>query len=232
MAGAGGGNGGRAVLKSQIKEVSDRLDLLEGRVDRVETTLELSEAYRRLRCERSPGLNTLWGQFENKTFEAKDLKSKVCTVIEQEVQAALRQECDETSLQNTSAQLSNNRRSIPPLEVRKRLADNFTLSPYLEWVSKDKAGGFQLILSRGEPTRLFTKTVSQDLNWALFVLSRKTEGEIQGIQLYMDRGPKARAKGRNKGHPKGKGGKGGKGKGKGRGKGPGNGGDAQRMDTD
>ena len=84
--------GGRAVLKQQLKEVSDRVGALENRMDKVETSQEYNDAYRRLRCEHSPGLTEVWSQFERKVFEAKDLKSKVCTAIETEVQAALRQD--------------------------------------------------------------------------------------------------------------------------------------------
>ena len=87
----------------------------------------------------------------------------------------------------------------------------------MEWVSKDRAGGYQIILQRGEPSRLFTEQIRSQIhnqiNWLLYVLSKMAEPQT-GVQIYMDRGPKQRAKGQGKaGH-----GKGGKGRGKAKGK--------------
>ena len=59
---------------------------------------------------------------------------------------------------------------------------------------------------------MVSESIRQHINWVLFTMARM-EGEApQGIQMYMDRGPKARAKGKGKGE-KGRG-KGGKGRGK------------------
>ena len=85
----------------------------------------------------------------------------------------------------------------------------------MEWVSKDRASGYQIILQRGEPSRLFTEQIRSQINWLLYVLSKMAEPQT-GVQIYMDRGPKQRAKGQ------GKAGKGGKGKGKAKGKAKGN----------
>lgn len=65
---------------------------------------------------------------------------------------------------------------------KKPLAQNFT-SAHLEWVSGDRAGGFQLILQRGEPTRMMSESIRQHINWVLFTMARM-EGEArQGIQM-------------------------------------------------
>lgn len=96
-------------------------------------------------------------------------------------------------------------------------AREFSIGSLVEWVSKDRAGGYQIILQRGEPSRLFTEQIRSQIhnqiNWLLYVLSKMAEPQT-GVQIYMDRGPKQRAKGQGKaGH-----GKGGKGRGKAKGK--------------
>lgn len=102
-------------------------------------------------------------------------------------------------------------RSIPVKAALHTLSPNFDIGPFLEWVSKDKAGGYHLVLQRGEPSRLFNRSITQEVNWPLFVLAR-LQTPPTGIQIYQDKGPKVRHKGKGKGN-KGKG-KGVKGKGK------------------
>ena len=46
--------------------------------------------------------------------------------------------------------------TLPTAQIRATMATEFDL---VEWVSKDRAGGFQIILRRGEPSRLLTEGV-------------------------------------------------------------------------
>ena len=82
---------------------------------------------------------------------------------------------------------------------------------------KDRAGGYQIILQRGEPSRVFTEQIRSQLNWVLCVLLKVAEPQT-GVQVYLDRGPKQGAKGQGKAGQ----GKGGKGRGKAKGKAKGN----------
>jgi hypothetical protein len=89
----------------------------------------------------------------------------------------------------------------------------------LEWVHKGRSGGFGLVLKHGEASRAIHALVQGYVNWCLYVLS-KLQDPPAGPQLYPDRGPKVRSKGKGgKGKAAGKAGqKGGKGGGKGYGK--------------
>lgn len=53
----------------------------------------------------------------------------------------------EEQAQAKSQELSRAKRRLPTHDARLALAQNFTIRPYLEWVSRDRAGGFQLTLS-------------------------------------------------------------------------------------
>lgn len=215
MAGRGAGRGaGRNVIKGQLKDLSDRMEAVEGRLDRVETTLEFSESYRRVRIEHSQGLADLWTRIDSREVPGSRIKDEAAKIIEDEVKSQLSKEVAEDQLQAKSQELSRGKRSIPTHDARKTLAQIFTIRPYLEWISRDRAGAFQLVLVRGEPTRLLSESIKQSINWILFTMARM-EGEApRGIQMYMDRGPKARAKGKGKGKGEKGRGKGGKGRGK------------------
>ena len=124
----------------------------------------------------------------------------------------LEEPCAQT-LSGKSQELSNGTRSIPVKAALHTLSPFFDIGPVLEWVSKDKAGGYHIVLQRGEPSRLFTRSITQAVNWPLYVMA-KLQSPPTGIQIYQDRGPKVRHKGKGKGN-KSKG-KGVKGKGKSR----------------
>ena len=211
---AGRGNAGRGVLKQALKDLETRVTNTEHRLDRVETTVELSESYRRLRVEHSEKLSALWAQFERKEVEGKDLRRLATEALTQEIKEMLGKEYDEAALHSKSSELSNGRRTLPAVQIRRQMANDFAFDNLVEWITKDRAGGFQVILQRGEPTRLFTEGVRTQLNWSLYVLSKMSDPP-SGIQVYLDRGPKQRSKGKGKAGP-------GKGKGKGHGKGRGN----------
>ena len=214
MAGRGNaGNAGRGVLKQAIKDLETRVTNTEQRLDRVETTVELSEGYRRLRVEHSTKLDELWTKFTNKEVEGRDMRNLATTALTQEIREVLGREWQENELQQKSNTLSNGRRTLPSPEVRATLAREFSMGSLVEWVSKDRAGGYQIILQRGEPSRVFTEQIRSQVNWVLYVLSKMAEPQ-NGVQIYMDRGPKQRAKGQGKAGQ----GKGGKGRGKAKGK--------------
>ena len=144
-------------------------------------------------------------------MEPKDIRQEASTIINQEVQRILPTDFDETTAQQKSQELSHGKRSLPAKAVLHAVAPAFDSSPFIEWVSRDKAGGYHAVLQRGKPSRLFTKSITQEVNWPLFVLSR-LHSPAQGIQIYQDKGPRVRSKAKGKGN-KGKG-KGPKGKGK------------------
>ena len=158
--------------------------------------------------------SALWAQFERKEVEGRDLHRLATEALTQEIKEMLGKEQDEAALQSKSSELSSGRRTLPVAQIRPQMANDFALDNLVEWITKDRAGGFQVTLQRREPTRLFTGGVRTRLNWSLYVLSKMSDPP-SGIQVYLDRGPKQRSKG------KGKAGRG-KGKGKGNGKAKGN----------
>lgn len=206
---------GNGVIKTQIKDLQDRVDRFEGRLDRVEYRQEQDDAYRRVRLEHCGGMDELWTNFENKVFPAKELKGKVCELLKQELQRVGHKEYNEAEVQAKAQELSHQKRGIAGPEDRKRLLAEWNLDNTLEWVRKDRSGAYNLILQRGEPSRLLHERLRREVNWVLFVLARMSSPPA-GLQLYPDRGPITRArKGGGKGGP-GKGGKGGRGRGRGR----------------
>jgi len=60
----------KGVVKKQLKDQQDKLEDLENRLGRVEAIQEWQEGYRRLRVEKSPGLDTSWSSVENKEVPA------------------------------------------------------------------------------------------------------------------------------------------------------------------
>lgn len=213
--------GDKHVLKGQVKKCEERLGALEERMDRVELRQELSEAYRRLRVEHCNALKTVWGDFEAKAFPPGELRQRAAKAVEDEVRQLLQQDLPEETLQQKSKELSNDRRAVGTREARAALATRFQVTGLLEWVHKDKSGGYGLVLAQGEPSRLVYEHVRKEINWTLFCISR-LQTPPSGMQLYPDRGPKTRQKGKGKGGKgKGRGRKGGKGKDQGRGRGNG-----------
>ena len=67
----------------------------------------------------------------------------------------------------------------------------------LEWISRDRAGGFQLVLQRGEPTRVVSESIRQQINWVLFTMARM-EGASRNPNVYGQR-PKGQGKRKGKG---------------------------------
>ena len=150
-----------------------------------------------------------------------ELRQRAARAVEDEVRQQLQKDVPEEALQQKSKDLSNDRRAVGTREARAALATRFQVAGLVEWVHKDKAGGYGLVLEQGEPSRLCYESVKKEVNWALFVISR-LQTPPAGIQLYPDRGPKTRQKGKGKGGKgKGRGRKGGKGKEPGRGRGNG-----------
>ena len=92
---------------------------------------------------------------------------------------------------------------VPTLAVRQQLAAEFRISDLLEWIHKDRSGGFGLVLRHGEASRALHTAVRNEINWSLFVLSRMVNPPV-GVQLYPDRGPLTRAEGLGKGRGGGK----------------------------
>ena len=80
MAGRGAG---------QLKDLQDRVGAVEGRLDRVETTLEFSEAYRRVRIEHSRGLADLSTRIDSREIPANRIKDEASRIIDEEVKAQL-----------------------------------------------------------------------------------------------------------------------------------------------
>lgn len=133
MAGRGAG---RNVLNGQPKELSDRKGEVEGRLDRVETTLEFSESYRRVRIEYSRGLADLWTRIDSREVPGSRIKDEAAKIIEDEVKSQLSKQVVEDQVQAKSQELSRGKRSLPTHDARLALAQSFTIRPYLEWVSR------------------------------------------------------------------------------------------------
>ena len=203
----------KGVLKQEVKGLGDRLDRVEERLDRVELAVELAESYRHLRVEHSAGLHEMFEKLSANQLERKNIRQEATAILNREIRQALASDFDEAAAQAKSQELSNGTRSIPVKAALHTLSPFFDIGPVLEWVSKDKAGGYHIVLQRGEPSRLFTRSITQAVNWPLYVLA-KLQSPPTGIQIYQDKGPKVRHKGKGKGN-KGKG-KGVKGKGKSR----------------
>ena len=146
--------GDKQVLKGQVKKCEERLGALEERMERVELRQELSEAYRRLRVEHCNALKTVWDDFEAKAFPPRELRQRAAKAVEDEVRQQLQQELPEETLQQKRKELSNDRRAVGTREARAALATRFQVTGLLEWVHKDKSGGYGLVLDqRGPKTR-------------------------------------------------------------------------------
>ena len=82
--------------------------------------------------------------------EGRDMRRLATQALQAEVKEALEQDAPE-ALQAQSHALSNGRRTLPTAQVRAAMAEAFNLGNLVEWASKDRAGGYQIILQRGEP---------------------------------------------------------------------------------
>ena len=173
------------------------MDRVEERLDRVELAVELAESYRHLRVEHSAGLHEMFEKLSAHQLERKDIRQEATAILNREIRQALASDFDEAAAQAKSQELSNGTRSIPVKAALHTLSPFFDIGPVLEWVSKDKAGGYHIVLQRGEPSRLFTRSITQAVNWPLYVLA-KLQSPPTGIQIYQDRGPKVRHKGKGK----------------------------------
>ena len=154
--------GDKHVLKGQVKKCEERLGALEERMERVELRQELAEAYRRLRVEHSDALKAVWDNFEAKAFPAGELRQRAARAVEDEVRQQLQKDVPEEALQQKSKELSNDRRAVGTREARAALATRFQVTNLVEWVHKDKAGGYGLVLEQGEPSRLCYESVKKE----------------------------------------------------------------------
>lgn len=98
------------------------------------------EAYRRARVEHSRGLAELWTRIDNWEIPGNRIKEEASKIMDEEAQLSKQVE--------DQAQAKSQELSRGPLE----------------WVSGDRAGGFQLILQRGEPTRMMSESIRQHIN--------------------------------------------------------------------
>ena len=64
----------KTVLQRDLKDCTERISLLESRMDKVELGLEQADAYRRLRLEHCPADTEVWQRFERKEFEPGSLR--------------------------------------------------------------------------------------------------------------------------------------------------------------
>ena len=217
-----------AARKRKIQDMEDRLKKVEGtvedhstRLDTVELRLEEQQQYRFLRVEKSESLDKLWKEVEDGTVGRNTIRGTAARLLSEEVRAALRSMSDagEETLQTKAAELSGGKRALATAEAREATAAGFVLEDLVEWVSRDGNGRYGIRLTPGEPSRLVGESIRKIINWALYVFAKLGNGG--GLQIYPDRGPRTRAKG--KGADKGKGKGGGKGKRRGKGKQPGRG---------
>ena len=167
--------------------------------------MEESQSHRFLRVEHAQGLAQLWTR-----LEAGELRELAATALKQDLQQAFQSLPPEPELQNKSAELSGGKRVIPAPEVRTAALEGLRLGEVLEWVSKDAKGAFALRLQSGESSRLLSEQIRKVVNWTLYLYVRGKALGGDGLQLYLDRGPRTRAKGKGKGKKgQGKGKKGG-----------------------
>lgn len=103
-----------ACSNKPFKDLETRVTNTEQRLDRVETTVELSEGYRRLRVEHSAKLDELWTKFLNKEVEGRDMHNLATTALQQEIKEVLSREVPEKELQEKNNSASNGRRALPP----------------------------------------------------------------------------------------------------------------------
>ena len=75
--------------EGERQDLQDRVEALEGRLDRAETTLEFSEAYGRVRIEHSPGLTDLWTRIDSREIPGNRIKEEASKIIDDEVKAQL-----------------------------------------------------------------------------------------------------------------------------------------------
>lgn len=84
-------------------------------------------------------------------------------MVNEEVKQVLGREASLEQAKIKSREFRDGKRDFISQERKAELAQSFDVAPFLEWVSKDCARGFQLILARGEFTRLFADIVSKDV---------------------------------------------------------------------
>ena len=116
------------VLKTQVKDLADQMENLEG---------------------SCPALSKARQDFEAKKFQASELKTKALAALHQEVRAMADKEFQEEDVQNKSQELSHGKRGLLAPQERKDLLQSFDLSSKLDLIRKDRSGAFTLVLSRG-----------------------------------------------------------------------------------
>ena len=206
-------------LDKRLGEVELRQEAREQGLDRVEYRLEESQSYRYVRVEGSTSLAQLWESLEKGDKQRSGIRAAVETGLVAELRAVLTGIRDEDGLQAKSLELSSGKKSVSTAAARDTMLQTFSLSGLVEWVQRDSKGAFSIRLAPGEPSRLASAAIKESINWVLYVLS-KMGPKSPKLQVYPDRGPKARAKGKAKEKGKGSGGKGragGHGKGRGQG---------------
>ena len=102
--------------------------------------------------------------------------------------------CRTFGVQAKAKELSNQKRGIAGPDDRKRLLAEWTLEGKLEWVRKDKSGAYNLILQRGEPSRMLHEQLRRELTGCYLFCHGCRHPLHFGIQVYPDRGPLARAR--------------------------------------
>ena len=225
MARGNGNGGGGEARKRNLDEMERRLQGVEDahtglktRLDNVELCLELETSYKFLRVESSSGLHALFQEVEAGTCPKSEIRAQAGQALAREVREVLERETDEGQLKAKSDELSNSRRRWPTAAERTATLDSWQLERVVEWVSK-QGQGYSVRLRQGEPSRLCHEQVQKCLNWSLFVYSKLAPQGASHLQVYPDRGPKQRSKGKGgkgNGRAAGRGNKGGKGN-KGRG---------------
>ena len=193
----------------RLKDLESAQSSQESRLSAVELRMEECQSYRCLRVEHSQGLAQLWNRLEAGEVERGRLRELAAAALQQDLQQAFHGMPPEPELQNKSAELSGGKRAVPAPEARTAALEGLRLGEVLEWVSKDARGAFSLRLQSGEPSRLLSEQVRKVVNWSLFVRGKALGGD-GALQLYLDRGPRTRAKGKGNGKKgQGKGKKGG-----------------------
>ncbi|CAE7252939.1 unnamed protein product [Symbiodinium sp. CCMP2592] len=201
---------------AKVEELVGTVEEHGQRLERCELRLEDIQSYRFLRVEHSTSLDKLWQDVESGEVLKPAIRGTAAQVLYKELCEVVGAMQDEDGLKAKAAELSGDKRPLPEAASRREAAEGCILENLVEWVSRDSKGVNNIRLLPGEPSRLVSERIKRTLNWALYV-SAKMPNASSTLQIYMDRGPRTRAKGKGDGKGKGKGGKqGGKSKGKGK----------------
>ena len=146
---------------------------------RVELRQELADAFRRMSVEHSDHLKEV----------GRDSKLRPSPPENFELGLPERKKSSATSCKR----MTRRKQMTVGQGARTALAIRFQMA-LVEWLHKDKAGGYGLqswCLKKANRVVSASSLSTQEVNWALFVISRLQTG----IQLYPDRGPQKHGKG-------------------------------------